>query len=98
VAGSTVWQDLPTTNTEVLTGNKTLTAAFEQYHFLDPDGVDRDVTAWATPSVKQTIYIKNTGSANTLQFKNNGGTAIGNPIAVGIAVKFFYNGTEWQVV
>lgn len=97
-AGSEVWQDLPTSNTETLSANKTLTEVFEQWHFLDPNGADRDVTAWASPTSGQQVIINNNGSANTLQFKNNGGTAIGNPIAIGITVRFFYNGTDWKVV
>ena len=81
-----------------LSADVTLTNTSEEYQMLNPNGADRDVTAEATPVQGRRYVVKNIGSANTLQFKNNGGTTIGNPIAIGVAVTFLYDNTEWQVV
>lgn len=95
---NTVYQLLPTANNEPLSGNKTLTSTFEQHHFLDPNGADRNVTAWAGPTNGQMVVIKNDGTANTLQFKNNGGSSIGDPIEPGFSKTFIYSGVEWQEI
>lgn len=89
----------PSSNKETLSANKTIAATDPQYHFLDPNGVDRDVTL---PSgvTDMLFIIKNTGTGGyVLTVKDSGGTAItGGAIANGIVMGFMYDGTAWQIV
>lgn len=88
-----------TSNTESLSGNKTLTTTSEQYQFLNPNGSNRDVIL-PTAATDMLYFIKNTGSAgNTLIVKDSGGTAVtGGTIANTVIMGFFYNGSSWQLV
>lgn len=99
VPNITVTQRLtPSTNKETLSANKTLTTSDAQYHFLDPNGSNRDVTM-PTEAAGMAYFIKNDGTANTITVKDSGGTAIGdNSLAAGIGVGYLYDGIEWQLV
>lgn len=89
----------PSSNTESLSGSKTLVTTSPQYQFLNPNGSNRDVNLPAAET-DMLFTIVNTGSAgNILTVKDSGGTAITNgAIANGITMGFYYNGTNWQIV
>jgi hypothetical protein len=88
-----------TSNTESLSGTKTLIATSAQYQFLNPNGANRDVTL-PSPATNMLFIIKNTGSSgNTLVVKDSGGSAItGGTIANTVTMAFYYNGSSWQLV
>lgn len=86
-------------NTESLSANKTLTATSAIYQFLNPNGVNRDVTL-PTAATNMLFIIKNTGTGGyTLTVKDSGGSAVtGGTIANTVTIGFFYNGSSWQLV
>jgi len=89
----------PSSNTETLSGNKTIAATDKQYHFLNPGGVARDITL-PIGALGMLFVIKNTGSAgNSFTVKDNGGAAITNGlIANNVAKGFYHDGSSWQIV
>lgn len=89
----------PSSNTESLSANKTLTSTSPQYQFLNPNGSNRDVTL-PSATTNMLFFIKNTGSAgNTLTVKDSGGSAVtGGTIANTVIMGFYYNGSSWQLV
>lgn len=84
-------------NRETLSADKTLVATDVQSHYLDPNGSDRDVNLYSSPSTGDYHVIKNIGSANTLTVKNSGGTTL-TVLSISIAAGFEYDGTDWQLV
>lgn len=83
-------------NTEALSANKVLSTADKFYQMLDPNGSDRDVTLPAEADGVE-FFISNTGSTNTLQIKNDAGTAQGTPIVAGASVTIVSDGTSWFI-
>jgi len=84
-----------TTNTETLSGTKTLVISDAQIQYLNPDGADRDVVASAEAvSDGLEFSIFNTGE-ELLTFKNDGGDTIDyiNPYSSRI---FKCDGTDWN--
>lgn len=84
-------------NRESLSANKSIVVSDSRSQYLDPNGSDRDVTLYASPTAGDYFLVKNIGSANILTLKNNGGTTI-TTIAINVAVAVQYDGTEWQLV
>lgn len=82
-------------STNTLSGNLALTSTSANIQYADPNGAERDITAEATPTSGRLYLIYNTGSANNLIFKNNAGTAIGNPIKPNTVARFSYS-TSWR--
>lgn len=89
-----------TVNRETLTGDKTLTASSEQYHFLITGQTARDVILPDPPALAMRFIIKNltpTGAFITVR-ESVGGTVViilndDTPI-----VEVIYDGVEWQAL
>lgn len=84
-------------NREILVANKNIISTDTQSHYLDPNGVDRDINLYASPVVGDYFIFKNIGTANILTLKDNGGTTI-IVIGVNVAVAVEYDGTQWQLI
>lgn len=83
-------------NTESLSGNKTISTGDPQIQFLDPDGADRDVTLPAEASNDGITYaIVNTGSEK-LVVKDDGGSEIAT-IQLNRSGIFACDGLSWEV-
>lgn len=86
-------------NTEGLSGTKTIATDDPQIQFLDPDGSARDVTLPAEAENDGRMYvIVNTADGNeTLTVKDDGGTTI-SEIVMDSAAIFACDGTDWNVI
>jgi len=85
-------------NTETLSGDKTITATSEQNQILDPNGANRNVTLYASPTAGDYFLFKNSGTGGfNLVLKNNGGTTLAT-IGNGVVVAVLYDGTNWILV
>lgn len=93
--GSSLWEGLPTIASLVMFGNAQLTETYQQFFLGDPNGADRIIKAFASPSARQQISIKNTGTANTIQFQTSAGSNVGEAILPGFTKHFIYDGSEW---
>ena len=78
-----------------LSGDLNLTSSSGQCLYLDPNGLDRDIIAEATPLEGRKYYLYNSGSANHLIFRNNGYTSSFNGIPAGFLGVYQYDGTDW---
>ena len=92
--GGTMWR----TNTETLTGTKTLAVLDAQIQYLDPGGAGRDVVLPAEASSNGYMFwIVNTADATeTLTVKDDGGATIGS-VTQDKAKWFCCDGTTWKV-
>lgn len=83
-------------NIETLAANKVIGPLEEVIHILDPDGSDRDIEL---PPEAGSYYlkIKNSGGANDLVVKDDGGSII-STITPGSTVEFYSDQTNWNTI
>lgn len=66
-----------------------------QYQFLNPNGSDRVVTLWAASTSGEFVFIRNNGTANTLEIKD--ASAVSQDILIpGERAMYHWDGAEWQ--
>lgn len=85
---------------ESLSGTRTLTVSEGVEFYFNPNGANRTVKMYASPTVGDTRYIQNTGSAgNILTIQNNDGSSIsGLPnIANGVGFRIKYLTAGWTL-
>jgi hypothetical protein len=82
-----------TANTETLSGDKTLTDSSETIQFLDPNGVDRDVTLPVITTSTPQFLVVNTGSTNTLTIRNSADQPL-STISAGAAGRVWTDGVS----
>lgn len=88
----------PNSNVLSMSGTLTLTDSDAQYQFLNPNGSNR-IVQLPTAVTNMLYIIKNTGTlGNTLLVRDAGAVQIGNLIANGLVVGYYYNGTVWSTV
>jgi len=98
ISGTFVVRSATTTNREILVGDKVLTTASALYHFLDPNGADRDVIL-PVGAAGIRFVIKNLNTSNVLNIKETvGGVTqatidISSPIA-----DIVHDGTEYHII
>ena len=107
LTGSTMTGDLnmsgglirPHTVELTLTGNLVIAKGDGQIFNIDPNGANRDVTLWASPTVGDQIQIRNSGSgAYNLTVKNSAGTAITRGVvANNVTIVLTYFSAGWAV-
>ena len=98
ISGTFVVRSATTTNREVLVADKVLTTASALYHFLDPNGADRDVILpVGVAGVKFTI--KNLNIANTLNIKETVGGITQATIDINSPVaEIVHDGSEYHIL
>lgn len=83
-------------NVEILSANKSIAETDKESQELDPNGADRNVTLYASPTAGDYFSFKNTGTGGfNLFLKNNAGTTLAK-IGNGVAIAVLYNGTTWS--
>lgn len=90
----------PVTVEESLSATRTLTATEGQEFYFNPNGANRTVKMYSSPTIGDTRYIQNTGSAgNILTIQNNDGSSIsGLPnIANGVGFRLKYLTAGWTL-
>ncbi len=88
-----------TPNVETLSAAKTLAISTGQVVSLDPNGANRDVTLWASPTVGDWVKIVNASSgAFLLTVKTSAGVAVtGGNVSSQTGVVFTYYSTGWAI-
>jgi len=89
----------PHTVESTLTVNLTIAKGDGQIFNLNPNGANRDVTLWASPTVGDQIQIRNSGTGGfLLTVKNSAGTAITRGVvANNVTIVLTYYSAGWAV-
>lgn len=83
-------------NIETLAANKTLVHKDSYFQVLDPDGSDRDIVLPAELD-GLAYHIRNSGSANALNVKNDAGSVV-LALAAGEAAIYACDGSSWAAL
>lgn len=85
-------------NVETLSAGRSILTTDKQVQLLDPNGANRDVTLYASPTAGDSFTFRNSGTGGfNLVLKNNAGTTLVT-IGNGVVVAVLYNGTNWILV
>ena len=85
-------------NVETLSAGRSILTTDKQNQLLDPNGANRDVTLYASPTAGDYFLFRNSGTSGfNLVLKNNAGTTLVT-IGNGVVVAVLYNGTNWILV
>lgn len=85
-------------NSEVLSANKSIASTDKTTQLLDPNGSDRNITLYASPTAGDYFLFRNSGTGGfNLTIKNNAGTTLVN-ISNGVSIALLYSGTNWILV